>query len=127
MSEIRFCTTPKGDLTHYSYNFRKPEPFGTEMKNVARLRLGTILNLDIQKGKEATKTSKYQNDLGGTIACMKRIDIATKGCVQLESNDTYFADIWFSSVKNSEEMAPAEVDYCGPVKMIHKVFFKATL
>ena len=49
---------------------------------------------------------------------MKRLAIATKGCVQLASNDTYFADIWFSYVKNSEEMAPVEVDYCGPVKTI---------
>ena len=35
MSSIRFHTTPKGDLPHYTYIFRNPEPLGTEMKNVA--------------------------------------------------------------------------------------------
>ena len=53
---------------------------------------------------------------------MKRLAIATKGCGQLASNDTYFADSWFSSVKISEEMAAEGVNYCGPVKTIHKGF-----
>ena len=29
MIAIQFCTTPKGDLSHYYYIFRKPEPLGT--------------------------------------------------------------------------------------------------
>ena len=58
-----------------------------------------MLHLDIQKGKEKMKTSKFQKDIGDTTTCMKRLDIATKGCDQLTSNDTYFAEIWFSSVK----------------------------
>ena len=53
MSAIQFCTTPKGCLPHYSYIFRAPEPLGTEIKNVAWSRLGTMLHLDIQKGEEA--------------------------------------------------------------------------
>ena len=59
-----------------------------ELKNVACSRLGTMLYIDIQKGREALKTSKFQNVLGGTTACMKRLDIDTKGCGQLTSNDT---------------------------------------
>ena len=55
MSAIRFRTTPKGDLPHYSYIFRKPEPLWTGMKNVACSRLGEMLHLAIQKGKEAMK------------------------------------------------------------------------
>ena len=86
-----------------------------------------MLHLDIQKGENATKTSNFQKDLGGTTACMKRIAIATKGCGQLTSNDTYFSDSWFSSVKTAEEMAAAGVDYCGPVKTSHKGFCLATL
>ena len=74
------------------------------MKNEACSRLGTMLHLEIQKGKEAMKKSKFQNVLGGTTACMKILAIANKGCVQLTSNDTYFADTWFSSVKTSERM-----------------------
>ena len=58
---------------------------------------------------------------------MKRLPIANKGCGQLISNDTYFADSWFSSVKTDEEMAAAGVDYCRPVKTSHKGFCLATL
>ena len=58
---------------------------------------------------------------------MKRLSIATKGCVQLASNDTYFYEIWFSSIKMAEEMAVSGVDYCGPVKTIHKGFCLSTL
>ena len=96
----------------------------TEMKNVACSRLGTMLHLEIQKGKEATKTSNFQKYLGGTATCMWRLLLSTKGCGQLKSNDTYFYYRWFSSVKMSEEAIAAGVDYCGPVKTIHKVFSK---
>ena len=50
MSVIRFHTTHKGDLPHYSYIFSKTEPLGTEMKNVDCYRLGTMLHPDIQQG-----------------------------------------------------------------------------
>ena len=53
---------------------------------------------------------------------MKRLDIATKGCGQLTSNETYFSDSWFSSIKTAEEEMAAGVDYCGTVKTIHKFF-----
>ena len=68
------------------------------------------------------KKSTFQSELGGTAACMKRLDIATKGCGQLTSNDNYFSDSWFSSVKMAEEAISERVDYCGPVKTSHKGF-----
>ena len=71
------------------------------MSNVACLRLGKMLHLEIQKGKEVMKTSNFQKGIGGTTVCMKRLAIVNKGCVQLTSNDTYFADSWFSSIKKS--------------------------
>ena len=86
-----------------------------------------MLHLDIQKVKEAMKTSKFQKYLGGTTACINRLDIATKGCGHLTSNITHFSDSWFSSVKNVEEMVAAGVDYCGPTKTSHKGFYLATL
>ena len=97
------------------------------MKNVACSRLGTMLHLDIQKGKETMKKSKFQSVLGGTAACMKRLAIATKGCGQLISNDTYFSDSWFSSVKTAEDMAAAGVDYFRLVKTSNKGFCLTTL
>ena len=45
-----------------------------------------MLHLEIQKGKEATKMSECQKDLGGTTVCMKRLAISTKRCGQLKSN-----------------------------------------
>ena len=82
-----------------------------------------MLHLDIQKGKKDMNKSNFQSVLGGTAVCMKRLDIVTKGCGQLTSNDTYFSDSWFSYVKTDEEMAAAGVDYCGLVKTSHKSFF----
>ena len=58
---------------------------------------------------------------------MKRLAIATKGCGQLISNDTYFSDSWFSSVKTAEDMAAAGVNYCGPAKTSQRFFCLATL
>ena len=58
---------------------------------------------------------------------MKRIAIGTKRFGQLTSNDKYFADIWFGSIKHAREMAAAGVDYCGSVKMSHKGFCLTTL
>ena len=87
------------------------------MNNVACSRVGAMLYLDIQKREEAMKTSKFQNFLVGTTVCMKRLDISTKRCGQLTSNDS-----WFSSVKTDEGVAAVGVGYCGPVKTIHKGF-----
>ena len=86
-----------------------------------------MLHLEIQNGNEAMKKSTFQSELGGNAACMKRLAISIKRCGQLTSKDTYFADIWFSSLKTAEEMAAAGVDYCGPVKTSHKGSFLATL
>ena len=52
MSAIRFRITPKGELPHYSYIFRKPEPLEKEMKNVVCSSSGTMLHLEIQKGRK---------------------------------------------------------------------------
>ena len=41
--------------------------------------------------------------------------------------NSYFGDIWFSSIKIAEEMSSAGVNYCGPVKASHKGFCLATL
>ena len=71
-------------------------PLGTDIKNVAFYRLGTMLYLFIQKGNEVMKSDKFQQHIRGTAACMKRLMIDTKGCGQLVSNENYFSDSWFS-------------------------------
>ena len=88
MSAMRFRSTPRGNLPHYFYIFRNLEPLGIEMKNVAFYRLGAMFHLEIQKGKEATKTSEFKKYIGVTSACMNIPSIATKGCGQLTPNDS---------------------------------------
>ena len=68
-------------------------------------------------------TSEFKTYLGGTAVCMKRIAMANKGCGQLTSNETYFADIWFIPIKTADEAMAAGLYYCGPVKTSHKGFF----
>ena len=58
----------------------------------------------------------------GRASCRKRLMMDTKVCGQLTSNNTYFSDIWFSGVKTSQEAMSEGVDYCRPVKKIHKDF-----
>ena len=127
MTAIQFCTSPKGNLPHYSYISRDLEPLRTEMNNVACLSLGTMLHLHIQKGKEDMKTSKFQKYHRGTTAGTNMLGIDTKRCGQLTSNDTYFSDSWFSSVKTAQGAMAAGVNYCGLVKTSHKGFCLATL
>ena len=86
-----------------------------------------MLHLEIQKGEEATKMPIFQKDLGGNIASMKRLIVATKECVQLTSNETYFSDIWFSEEKTVEETMALGVDYYQPVRTSHKGFGLAKL
>ena len=68
------------------------------------------------------KTEKFQQDIGGTAACTKRLMMATKMYDQMTSNDTYFSGIWFSGLKTAKEEMTEGVDYCGPEKMSHKGF-----
>ena len=53
--------------------------------------------------------------------------MATKGCGQMTSNDTYYNDIWFSSVKTDDELMATGAYYCRPVNTSHKGFFLAIL
>ena len=91
------------------------------------LKVGDDVTPRDPKGEGDYEEIKISSVLGGSDVCMKRLAISTKGCGQLTSNDTYFADSWFSSVKTTDEMAAAGVNYCGPAKTSHKGFCLATL
>ena len=98
-----------------------------EIKNGACSRLGNMLHLETQKGKEDMETSIVQKHIGGTSAFEDILIMGTKGCGQLPSNDTYFDDSCFSGVKTADGEIYEGVDYCGPVKTSHKGFCIATL
>ena len=95
MSYIRFQTTPKACLPPYSYKFMNLESLGTYINNVACYKLGNMLYLDIKKRKGTMKTAVFQQQIGGTEACTKRLIMAKKG---VANYDTYIADIWFIGV-----------------------------
>ena len=64
------------------------------------------------------KSSKFQQQLVGTVVYMKIPLMSTKWCSQPTSNETYFSNSWFSGVKTSEEAMDEGVDYFGPLNMI---------
>ena len=66
------------------------------------------------------KTLKFQKDVGGTSACMKRIIKANKGYGQLSSNNNFFVGIWFRRVKTADEENTHRVGYCRPVNTSQK-------
>ena len=63
MIAIHFWTTTKGDLTHLSYIFLKPEPLGTEFNTVACSVTGDFFSIEINRGKEGINKRKYYMDL----------------------------------------------------------------
>ena len=79
MSAICFRKTAKGNLPHLSYIFRKLEPLGTNFKTVACSVTGALLFIEVQRGKEGMKDSRYQKELGSSGACMKRMMEETNG------------------------------------------------
>ena len=69
MSAWRFRKTKTGGLPNLTSLPRKPEPLGTEFKCVTCSRSNVMLNLEIQRGKEGMKETRYHRDLGATAAC----------------------------------------------------------
>ena len=76
-SVIRFRTTAKGNLPHLSNFSRKPEPLGTEFKTVVCSVKRDFLFIEDQRRKEGMKHSKYQKELGATVACTNRMTEAS--------------------------------------------------
>ena len=131
MSAIRFRTTAKGNLPHFSYIFRNPEPLGTEFNTVACSVTGALLFIEVQRGKEGMKHSRYQKELGATTACTKRMMEATKGIGQKSikggTKDFFLFDSWFASKKASEDAMEMGAELIGMVKKNTKVFCKDTI
>ena len=120
MSAIRFRTTAKGNLPHLSYIFRNLEPLGTKFKTVACSITGALLFIEVQRGKGGMKDSLYQQELGATAACTKRMMEATKGIGHKSkkggTKDFFLFDSWFASKKASEAAMEMGAEFIGMVK-----------
>ena len=78
MNAIRFRTMAKDKLPHLSYIFRMTETLGTKFKTFSCSIKGALLFIEVNRGKEGMKDSSYQQKLGATAVCTKRMMEATK-------------------------------------------------
>ena len=124
MSEISFRTAAKGKLPHLSYILRKLDPLGIEFKTVAWFFTGALLFIKFQRWKEGMKHSNYQQEIGATAACTKRMTEATKGICQKSikggTKDCFLFDTWFDSKKAAESAMGVGAKLIGMVKKIPK-------
>ena len=82
-----------------------------EINNVDCPRLGTLLYLEIQKGKDATKKENVQQQIGGTAVYMKKTNGGYKRVWPTEIKLHLFVYSWFIGVKNTEQAMNERVDY----------------
>ena len=75
------------------------------------------------------KHSRYQQDLGATTACTKRMMEETKGIGQNSKKggpkDCFLFDSWFASKKAEEDAIELGAEFIGMVKTNTKGFYKA--
>ena len=94
------------------YVQRKPEPLGTEFKNIGDALSGMMLFLEITKGKAGVVKPKYwsiQN--GATAATTMRLSENWFG-----TNRVIAGDSWFASVRTIELLAEHGLYFIGDVK-----------
>ena len=115
-------------MPNISFIKSKPEPLGTEFKNIVNGMTGQMLWLEIQEGKDRMKTKDFQGRLGGTAACVMRGVKASENLEHIpnfERNDKeprsrlFFADSWFGSVKTVATLGLAYHHTCMTIKTAH--------
>ena len=134
-----------GGLPNISYVIRKPEPLGkfftccccsftplsnpflfplgTEFKNIACCRIGCILALEIQRGKEGMRAQRHCATLGATAACTLRLmEEAQDSDIRVGAGVR--GDAWFGSVKAATALAQNGYKAVLQVKTGHGLFPK---
>ena len=104
MSAFKPRTTKTGGLPNISFIQRKPEPLGTEFKNVCCPVTGVCSVLEIQRGKVANPYMKHNKELGATAGCTMRLaEMAQQA--EHSNSDLIMGDAWFGSVTAALELA----------------------
>ena len=68
---------------------RKPEPLGSEFKNIVDGLSGEMVWLELQEGKNRMATKEYQQELDTTAACVLRgVKAAGDSNSRPDSNET---------------------------------------
>jgi len=132
-------------LPNLSYIKRKPEPLGTEFKNLVDGLSGQMIWLEIQEGVDRMAKKEFSN-MGGTVACVIRgvkssqdlknvpleksttsMDIDTDG----ERQKLFLGDSWFGSVKSVATVGRTGNHACMMVKTAYsrspKKFLEETM
>ena len=73
MCAFRPRKTKTGGLPNITNIPRKPEPLGTEFKCMTCTATNVMLHLEVQRGKDGMKESRYHRELGATAACTVRL------------------------------------------------------
>ena len=123
MSPYRPHMTKTGTLDHLSFVQRKPEPLGTEFKNVACSRTGIMLHLEIQEGMARMATKQFCDTLSNTAACTLRLAKATKGCGQDPVErvvEGIYADSWFGNMTTLEALMDNGFEAVLSIEMGHE-------
>ena len=102
---------------------RKPEPLGTEFKNLVDGYSGQMMWLEVMEGKERMRNKEFTKEFGVTAACVMR------GVKQIEGFETYledtlqpklfFGDSWFGSVKAACQVRKLGHHGCFIIKTAH--------
>ena len=121
-------------MPHLSFIARKPEPLGTEFKNLVDGLTGEMLWMEVQEGKDRMKLKPHQN-LGSTAACVLRgvettCNFSTFPNLPSDTANSkrlYFGDSWFGSVKATLAVSKAGHHACFMVKTAHSKLPKTYL
>ena len=98
--------TKQGGLPHISIVMWKPEPLGTEFKNVADAQSGIMLALEIQEGKSAMYSIRARsgNRLAPATSCVASL-VSELRPVPLDYKRVIIGDSWFTNVGTALEVA----------------------
>ena len=96
---------------------RKPKGVGCEVKTLADVASGIMVNLEINEGKEAMKEKRWQRELGAGTATTLRLSEPWHGSGRIVCGDS-----WFASVKTAIELRRKGLFFTGIVKTAHRMF-----
>ena len=105
---------------------RKPEPLGTEFKNLVDAYSGLMLWLEVMEGKERMHKKEHTKEVGVTAACVMRgvkhteeFKIADSTYLLSSQPRLFFGDSWFGSVKAACQVRKLGHHGCFVIKTAH--------
>ena len=105
---------------------RKPEPLGTEFKNLVDAYTGQMLWLEVMEGKERMHKKEHTKEVGVTAACVMRgvknteeFEFADKTYLSSSQPRLFFGDSWFGSVKAACQVHKLGHHGCFVIKTAH--------